>query len=189
MKDRDSPPIAVRSGMPRARLPGNRRTFRRATICHIQKGAVVSPEDSAGTLIPAEREARWELSVRFAIEAISEAEARAITGQVLARLDQELPSLGEPTVAPLRLRDGVWVATLKPDLTVLSSIEPDDARTRCNYVVSHFGERVTWTTRDSEHGSKWDWPPDIWSRQPGQDDVLLHPAVQAVVIWCEAKEA
>jgi len=88
----------------------------------------VNQDDSAGAITPAEREAHWPLTVRFAIEATSEAEARAITGQVLARLDRELPLQGEPTIAPLRLRDGTWVATLKPDLTVLSSVEPDDAR-------------------------------------------------------------
>lgn len=145
--------------------------------------------DPAGAITPAEREARWLLTVRFAIGAAGGAEAVAIIGQVLARLDRELPLQGEPTIDPLRLRDGVWVATLKPDLTVLSSVEPDDAPNRCRYVSSHFGVGVTWTSRDSKQGARWDWPPDIWSRQRGQDDVLLHPAVQAVMIWCEAKGA
>jgi hypothetical protein len=136
---------------------------------------------------PAEREARWVLSVRFAIEAASEAKARAILGQALASLDRKLPLQGEPTIAPLRIRDGIWVATLKPDLTALSSVEPNDARNRCRYVSSHFPIGVTWMSRDSEHGERWDWPSDIWSRTP-QDDVLLHPAVQAVMIWCEASK-
>jgi hypothetical protein len=35
-------------------------------------------------MTPAGREALWALSVRFAIEAASEAEARAVLGQVLA---------------------------------------------------------------------------------------------------------
>jgi hypothetical protein len=147
----------------------------------------VNQDDSTEAMATAEREAHWPLTVRFAVEAASEAEARTITGQVLARLDRELPLQGEPTIAPLRLRDGIWVATLKPDLTVLSSVEPDDAPNRCRYVSSHFGPGVTWISRDSEHGARWDWPPDIWTRQPGQDDVLLHPAVQAVMIWCKAK--
>jgi hypothetical protein len=134
----------------------------------------------------AEREARWALSVRFAIGAASEAEARSILGRVLASLDRELPLQGEPTIAPLRLRGGIWVATLIPDLTVLASVEPDDAENRCRYVSSHFGVGVTWMSRDTEHAARWDWPPDIWSRSP-EDDVLLHPAVQAVMILCEAK--
>lgn len=142
--------------------------------------------ESAGSMTPAEREARWALSVQFAIEASSEAEARAIFSQALTRLDRDLPLQGEPTITPLRLRDRIWVATLMPDLTVLASVEPDDATNRCRYVSSHFGVGVTWMSRDTEHAARWDWPPDIWSRSP-EDDVLLHPAVQAVMILCEAK--
>jgi hypothetical protein len=147
----------------------------------------IPPGQSAGTMTPAEREARWALSVRFAIEAASEAEAGAILGQALTSLDRELPLQGEPTMAPLRVRGGIWVATLMPDLTVLASVEPDDARNRCRYVSSYFGVGVTWMSRDTRHGERWDWPPDIWSRSP-RDDVLLHPAVQAVMIWCEASK-
>jgi hypothetical protein len=60
----------------------------------------IPPGESASTMTPAERKARWALSVRFAIEAVGEAEARAILGQVLARFDRELPLQGEPTIAP-----------------------------------------------------------------------------------------
>src|SRR5580692_11940119 len=135
-------------------------------------------------MTPAEREARWALLVRFAIEAPGEAEARAILDRALASLDRELPLAGEPTIAPLRIRDSIWVATLIPDLTVLASVEPDDARNRCRYVPSHFGVGPSWMSRDTERAARWDWPPDIWSRSP-EDDVLLHPAVQAVVILWE----
>jgi len=145
----------------------------------------VPPGESAGTMTPVEREARWALSVRFAIEATSEPEARAILSQALARLDRELPLQGEPTITPLRVRDGIWVATLMPDLTTLASVEPDDAMNRCRYVSSHFGVGVGWISRDTERAERWDWPSDIWSRSP-EDDILLHPAVQAVMILCEA---
>ena len=146
----------------------------------------VPPGESAGIMTPAEREARWALSVRFAIEASSEAEARTILSQALTRLDRDLPLQGEPTITPLRLRDRIWVATLMPDLIVLASVEPDDATNRCRYASSHFGVGATWMSLDTEHAARWDWPPDIWSRSP-EDDVLLHPAVQAVMILCEAK--
>jgi len=137
-------------------------------------------------MTPAEREARWALSVRFAIEAASEADARAILGQVLASSDRELPVHGEPTITPLRRQDGIWVATLMPDLTVLESVEPDDARNRCRYVSSHFGAGAGWMSRDTGRAARWDWPSDFWSRSP-EDDVLQHPAVRAVMILCEAK--
>lgn len=137
-------------------------------------------------MTPAEREARWALSVRFAIEAASEAGARATLSQLLARLERELPVQDEPTITPLGRREGIWVATLMPDLTVLAAVEPDDATNRCRYVSSHFGVGIGWTSRDTERAARWDWPPDIWSRSP-EDDVLLHPAVQAVMILCEAR--
>lgn len=90
-------------------------------------------------------------------------------------------------IQSLGLGDGIWVATAEPDLTRLQSIEPDDAATRVRYVCSGFGTDVLWTVRATGHQAKWEWPPDIWSRRPGKDDVLLHPAVLAAIIWCEAK--
>ena len=45
----------------------------------------IPPGQSAGAMTPAEREARWALLVRFAIEAASEAEARAILSQALTK--------------------------------------------------------------------------------------------------------
>ncbi len=134
----------------------------------------------------AEREARWALWIRLAIEAPSAAGAQAITGETLARLGRELPLRGRPAIQPLGLRDGIWVATAEPDLTGLEEIEPDSAETRVRYVSSHFPEDVLWTVRVTGHQAKWEWPPDIWSRRTGHDDVLLHPAVRAVNIWCEA---
>jgi hypothetical protein len=140
------------------------------------------------TLTPAEREWRWDVSLRLAIEAGSAAEAQAITSQVLSRLRRELPLQGEPVITPLPARDGLRAATLRPDPAVLEGIEPDDANNCCRYVSHHFGPSGTWISRDSRQGARWDWPPDIWSRQPGTDDVLLHPAVQAVMIWCRPRE-
>ena len=139
-------------------------------------------------LAPGERERRWDLSLRLAIEAASEAEARAITSLVLSRMRRELPLQGEPVITPLPARDGLWDATLRPDLAVLGGIKPDDATNWCRYVSHHFGPDPLWTSRASRREARWDWPPDIWTRQPGTDDVLLHPAVQAVMIWCRPRE-
>lgn len=139
-------------------------------------------------LAPAERERRWDLVLRLAIEAASAAEARAITSQVLSRMRRELPLQGEPVITPLPARDGLWDATLRPDPALLEGIKPDDATNCCRYVSHHFGPDPLWISRVSGRQARWDWPPDIWSRQPGTDDVLLHPAVQAVMIWCRPRE-
>jgi hypothetical protein len=87
---------------------------------------------AAGTMTPAEREAHWRLYARFAIEAASEDEARAVLGQAPGNVAWQLPQNGE-------------------------------------------------------REAKAEWPPDIWVRRPGPDDLLLHPKVQAVTIFCVAQ--
>ena len=141
--------------------------------------------EPADTLTSAESESLWSLWVRFAIQATGEAETRDLLTQALTRLDRPLPLQDEPAITPLRNANGIWVATLRPDLTGLTPFEPDDASNYCRYVSSHFGTNVTWVSRTTNDGARRDWPPDIWSRGPA-DDVLLHPAVQAVMIWCQA---
>jgi hypothetical protein len=141
----------------------------------------------SGNMTPAEREARWTLYVRFAIEAGSEDEARAVLDEVLAQLRPELPLRGQPVIHPRHRRDpdDIWVAEAEPDLTHLQMIDPDDARTRCRFVESHFPGAVSWSlTLNTERESKYEWPPDIWQRRRGRDDVLLHPALRAVMIVC-----
>lgn len=143
-------------------------------------------------LTPAEREARWRLFVRFAIEAASEDEARAVLGQVLAGLKPGLSLRGEPVIRPRyrRTPGDIWVADLEPDLTRLQEIDPDDAKTRCSYVVGHFPGYVMWAApRNTWREARRDWPADIWLRQPGRDDVLLHPALRAVMILCEVADS
>lgn len=138
-------------------------------------------------MTPAEREARWRLYVRFAIEAVSEDETRAVLGQALAQLQPELPLRGEPVVHPRHRRNlgDIWVAEAEPDLAHMQVIDPDDAKTRCRFVEGHFPSGVSWSLpQNIEREAKYEWPPDIWQRQPGQDDVLLHPAVRAVTISC-----
>jgi hypothetical protein len=100
----------------------------------------------------------------------------------------EAVTSGEPQIAAFRRQPGTWVATAHMDLTVLPSVEPDDARTRLCYLSAGLGQ-VTWSSRVSEREGRWDWPPDIWSREPGTDDVLVHPAVLAAILWASAMEA
>ena len=136
--------------------------------------AGVPPSSTPGTISPAEREARWTLFVRFAIEAASDTEARSVLRQALAGLNEELPLHGEPVVHPRwpRNPDEIWVAELAPDLT------------------RHFPMGVSWILpQNTERKAKVEWPPDIWQRQHGKDDVLLHPAVRGVMICCEARQA
>jgi hypothetical protein len=49
---------------------------------------------------------------------------------------------------------------------------------------------VNWILpRNTERAAKAEWPPDVWQRQPDRDDVLLHPAIRAVMIYCAANRS
>ena len=135
---------------------------------------------------PAERDSRWALSVRFAIKAASQAKARIIIGQTLASLDRELPMHGEPAIAPFRLRPGIWAATAELDVR---PVEPNDPDNHCRYVAHHFGVGVTWTSCRFAitRTRRWHWRPGTRSRESGGNGVLVHPALRAVRISCEAK--
>jgi hypothetical protein len=148
------------------------------------------PGLATGIPASAEQEARWRVYVRFAIEADSEAEALTVLRQALGMLKPDLPLRGEPVFHPRHRRnpDDIWVAELTPDLSHLEDIDPDDAKTRCRWVQGHFPVGVYWSLpQNTEREAKAEWPPDIWQRQPGRDDVLLHPKVRAVMIYCTAK--
>ena len=141
--------------------------------------ALLSPQTAV------EREAPWTVWVRFLIEAGSEDEARGIADGVIAQMAAK--AAREPEVVSFRRRPGTWVATTHMDLTVLPSLEPDDARTRLRYLSSGLGQ-VTWTGRVSEREGRWDWPPDIWSKEPGKDDLLVHPSVLAAILWASTED-
>jgi len=156
-----------------------------------QRGAAMSagtpPEPAADNLSAPKREAGWKLYLRFAIEAASKDEAHIVLDQALTRLQPELPLLGEPVIRPRHRRnpDDIWVAELTPDLPQGAEFDPDDAKTRCRWVQGHFPVGVHWSLpQNTKFEAKAEWPPDIWQRQPGRDDVLLHPKVQAVMIYC-----
>ena len=152
-------------------------------------------------MTPAEREAHWSLRLLFALEAASENEARTILVHALAGvvmryvppgMQPGLPLRDEPVIVPRSQHrtDRIWIARLYPDLTHLPVIDPDDANTRCSFVMNCFPADAHWMAPQSgEHTARREWPPDIWNRQPGEDDVLLHPAVRAVMIYCERKHA
>ena len=191
---RDLGPFLVRyscrSGEPEGRssvwlpawLPRNRARPALSVGCNPRQreGATVSPA------APAERDSRWALSVRFAIEAASRAEARVIIGQTLASLDRELSLHGEPAIVPVRLRPRIWAATAELDVR---PVEPDDPENHCRYVAHHFGVGVTWTSCRFAitRTRRWHWRPGTRSSDPGGNGVLVHPALRAVRISCEAK--
>jgi hypothetical protein len=150
-----------------------------------------SPGQGSEHLSPTEREARWDLRVQLAIQASDEEEARTILSHAWTVLREDLRLRGEPVIRPRysQTPDDIWIAELEPDLTHLLRIEPDNAQTRCSYVMGHFPISVEWVApQNTERRAEREWPPDIWHRTPGADDQLLHPAVRAVRIWCKDRQ-
>ncbi len=151
----------------------------------------VPPGPDSGTMTPAEREGRWALGVWLAIKAASKDDADALLAQALAELDREMPLRCEPVLHPRSRHpaEDIWVAQLEPDLTFFQGIDPDDAKTRCSLVLTYFpGMGVMWShPGNTERQARCEWPTDIFNRRPGMPDVMLHPAVQAVKIFCEER--
>ena len=124
----------------------------------------------------------WSAGVRFAIDAGSEQEARAIAGTVLGQMGVPATILGDRTRP---FPEGLWTVTADVDLSEVT-VEPDNAENRVSYMKRNLGS-VSWVaavTRDDRSVQKW--PPDVWGRQPGADDALGHPAIRAVRVWASA---
>jgi DNA-binding phage protein len=134
------------------------------------------------TLEPAAGPPAWPAWARFAIEADDEQQPRTIADGVLEQMTV-VAAIG-PGTAPLP--DGLWTVTADVDLSGVQ-VEPDDAMTRVHYMIRHLGE-VTWTSREHGRQATMSWPPDVWARRPGADDVLGHPAIRAAVFWVSAGE-
>jgi hypothetical protein len=134
------------------------------------------------TLEPPVPQPGWSAGVRFAIDAGSEQEARAIAGTVLGQMGVAATILGDRT-GPFP--EGLWTVTADVDLSEVT-VEPDNAQNRVSCMTLDLGP-VTWVglvTRDDR--AVQEWPPDVWMRQPGADDVLGDPAIRAVRVWASA---
>jgi hypothetical protein len=137
------------------------------------------------TLEPPTARPAWSAGVMFAIDAGSGQEARAIAGAVLDEMGVTATILGDRT-GPVP--EGLWTVTADVDLGNVT-VEPDSAENRLSYLARNL-EGVTWVSKTTEDiRAVRQWPPDIWGRQAGADDVLVHPAIRAVRIWASADEA
>ena len=140
------------------------------------------------TLEPPAGPQTWSATVTFAVEAGSEQEASAIARSVLdqmggpAAISGAMPGTGQESgPVPERL----WTVAADFDLSGMQ-VEPDDVEA-FSYLRGDLGG-ATWTGRVKDRQRGWDWPPSIWARRPGADDVLGHPAIRAARIRVSASE-
>jgi hypothetical protein len=137
------------------------------------------------TLEPPASRPSWSAGVMFAIDAGSEQEARAIAGAVLDQMGGTARILGDRT-GPVP--EGLWTVTADVELGDVT-VEPDTAENRLSFLTLNL-EGVSWVSKTTgDNRTVRQWPPDVWARQPGADDVLVHPAIRAVRIWVSADEA
>ncbi len=128
--------------------------------------------------------ARWSARVMLAIEAASKEQARMSASTVLEPMNVAATVSGP--VAGV-LPDGLWAVQADIEFPAMT-IEPDDAQTRLSYLSGHF-DGVTWTSKLGDRGGRYDWPPNIWSQQPGVTEVLGDPAIRAASIQVTADDA
>jgi hypothetical protein len=84
--------------------------------------------------------------------------------------------------------EGLWTVTADVDLGNIT-VEPDNAENRLSYLTLNL-EGVTWVSKTTgDRRAVRQWPPDVWGRQEGADDVLVHPAIRAARIWVSADGA
>jgi hypothetical protein len=137
------------------------------------------------TLEPPTARPVWSAGVMLAIDAAGEQEARAIAAAVLDRMDVTA-TIRDDRTGPVP--EGLWTVTADVDLSDVT-VEPDSAENRVSYMGRNL-ERVTWvSTATGDTRAVREWPPDVWGRQPGADDVFAHPAIRAVRVWAMADGA
>lgn len=121
----------------------------------------------------------WSAGVMFAIDAASEQEAKAIAGTVLGQMGISA-TIRDDRTGPVP--EGLWTVTADADLSEMT-FEPDNAESRISYLTRNL-ELVKWVSGPAgDRRRVWHWPPDVWNREPGKDDVMAHPAIRAAQVW------
>jgi len=126
-------------------------------------------------------ETGWTVTARFAVDAADETEARAVVSGVLEKMEMA------PSKDPVSASAGekTWTVEAELDLSGLETVDPDDARSRLQYVTRNLGG-LTWrVVRADERQGKFEWPPSVWAVS-GRNEVLVHPAIKAAEVQASA---
>jgi len=130
------------------------------------------------TLEPPVTQPAWSAGVMFAIDADGEQEARAVAGTVLDQMEVTA-TIRDDRTGPVP--EGLWTVTADVDLSNVTS--SPTARRTASLTWRATLERVKWVgTATAGNRAVSEWPPNVWAREPGADDVLAHPAIRAARI-------
>lgn len=127
----------------------------------------------------------WPAHATFAVTAGNLAQARTIIATVLdaLHLAPASPVRAEP------LRAGSWTVHADIEIPGMSAIDPGDAHSRAVHLAGLIRGAGNWTLREGPGHFEAEWPPDIWAADPGDQQILITPAVKAAVIRAIAPAA
>jgi hypothetical protein len=126
---------------------------------------------------------RWDVVVKVAVEADTEAEARAIVDLVI---DAMKITTGRPPPFA-QFDDGIWATEIHVDESRFENAEPSNAVSVLSSMTADLGpvsfRGVTDTPfdPDSARAAQLEWPPSFWA-VAGRKETLFHPAVNAMLL-------
>lgn len=125
--------------------------------------------------------APWDVVVKIAVEAASEAEARSIVDLVVDTM--EITAASSPPF--VQFDDGTWATEIHVEQPTYEHTEA--ALNVLSSATSNLGS-VTWRggtdtpfDPDSACSAQLDWPPSCWT-VAGRKEILVHPAVRAMML-------
>ena len=133
---------------------------------------------------PQEQARTRTVTLRLAIDAEDEQQARAIATEVFQTMDVAVA--GELNVTRSPSRQPFWNIVADLDLSAAGNVSPDDALTRFRYVIRNL-PGVTFISPRGDDGPSmmYQWLPDEWSTSMNHEEVV-HPAVRAAGILVRA---
>ena len=125
----------------------------------------------------------WDVLVKIAVEAATDAEARSIVDLVADTM--RITTAGSPPL--VHFDDGTWATEIHVDWPTYDEDEPDTAFSVLASVKVNLGP-VSWRGAsdtpddpDSARVAQIEWPPSYWALA-GRTETLVHPAVRAVLL-------
>jgi hypothetical protein len=124
----------------------------------------------------------WDITIRIAVEAAEESEARAIADLLLDRMG----------VAPneadfIHFDDGTWATEIRVTDPGFDQVEPNDPISVLSCLTADLGP-VQWVGNtdtsfdpESARAGRLEWPPGYWA-MAGRKEILVHPSVRAVLL-------
>jgi hypothetical protein len=131
----------------------------------------------------------WDITIKIAVEAADEAEARTLVDQVIAAMD--ITAAGTPPF--VRFDDETWATELTVAEPVFDETE-EGAMNVLSTLLVNLGP-VTWRggsdtpfDPDSARAGHVEWPPGFWALA-GRRETLVHPSVRAMLLQIGSQAA